>query len=148
MLTVACRWTAPALVAFLKSSSSLEWIARHKLGIEISIHILDDFLIIDQSLFYCGSQLALLLDLCNELGVPKAHEKTARLCHVLSFAGIELDCLAFEARIPQEKIQKCLSEIGHTLSCKKVTLKELQSLIGLLNFACCAIIPFEFFSAS
>lgn len=94
---------------FEEFSSSLEWIARHKLGIENIIHIVDDFLIIDQSLFYCGSQLALFLDLSNELGVPIAHEKTARLCHALSFAGIELDCLAFEARLPQEAIQKCLS---------------------------------------
>ena len=62
-------------------------------------------------------------------------------CHILSFAGIELDCLAFEARLPQEKIQKCLSAIEHALSCEKVTLKELQLLVSLLNFACCAIIP-------
>lgn len=34
---------------FEEFSSSLEWIARHKLGIENIIHILDDFLIIDQS---------------------------------------------------------------------------------------------------
>ena len=126
---------------FEEFSSSLEWIARHKLGVENIIHILDDFLIIDQSLSRCGSQLALFLDLCNELGVPIAQEKTAGPCHILSFAGIELDCLAFEARLPQEKIHKCLSAIEHTLSHKKVTLKELQSLIGLLNFACCAIIP-------
>jgi len=108
---------------------------RHKLGVHNIIHILDDFLVIDQSLSRCRSQLALFLDLCNELGVPVAQEKTAGPCHTLSFAGIELDCLAFEARLPQEKIQKCLSAIEHTLSRKKVTLKELQSLIGLLNFA-------------
>ena len=55
---------------FEEFSSSLEWIVQHKLGVENIIHILDDFLIIDQSLSRCGSQLALFLDLCNELGVP------------------------------------------------------------------------------
>jgi len=110
---------------FEEFSSSLEWIARHKLGIENIIHILDDFLIIDQSLSRCGSQLALFLDLCNELGVPIAHEKTAGPCQILTFAAIELDCLAFEARLPQEKLRKCLSAIEHTLSRKKVALKEL-----------------------
>ena len=75
---------------FEEFSSSLEWIARHKLGVENIIHILDDVLIIAQSLSRCGSQLALFLDLCNELGVAK--EKTAEPCHILSFAGIELDC--------------------------------------------------------
>ena len=67
---------------FEEFSPSLEWIARHKLGIENIIHILDDFLIIDQSLSHCGSQLVLFLNLCNELGVPIAHEKTAGPCHV------------------------------------------------------------------
>ena len=93
--------------------------------VENIIHILDDFLIIEQSLSRCGSQLALFLDLCNELRVPIAQGKTAGPCHILSFAGIELVCLAFEARLPQEKLQRCLSTIEHTLSRKKVTLKEL-----------------------
>ena len=89
---------------FEEFSSSLEWISRHKLGVENIIHILDDFLIIDQSLSRRELQLGLFLDLCNELGVPIAQEKTAGPCHVLSLADIELDCLAFEARLPQEKI--------------------------------------------
>ena len=54
---------------FEEFSSSLEWIARHKLGIENIIHILDDFLIIDQSLSRRGLHLALFLDLCNDLGI-------------------------------------------------------------------------------
>ena len=76
----------------------------------------------------------LFLDLCNELGVPIAQEKTAGPSQILSFAGIELDCLAFEARLYQGKIQKCLSAIEHTLSRKKVTLKEIQSLIVLCYY--------------
>ena len=97
-------------------SSSLEWIARHKLCVENIIHILDDFLIIYQSLSRCGSQLALFLGLSNDLGVPIAQENTAGLCHILSFAGIELDCLGFEARLPQEKIHYCLSKIKHNVT--------------------------------
>ena len=64
---------------FEEFSSSLEWIARHKLGIDNIIHILNDFLIIDQSLSRCGLHLALFLDLCNDLGVPIAQEKTEGL---------------------------------------------------------------------
>ena len=62
------------------------------------------------------------LQFCHELGVPVAEEKTVGPAHV---AGIELDCLKHEARLPR----------------KKVTLKELQSLIGLLNFSCSIIKP-------
>ena len=78
----------------------LKGIPRHKVGVENIIHILNDFLIIDQLVSRCGSQLALFLDLCNELGVPIVQEEMVGHCHILSFAGIELDCLAFEARLP------------------------------------------------
>ena len=69
-----------------------------------------------------------------------AEEKTVGPAHVLTFAGIELDCLQHEARLPREKVEKC-REVILQLSHKKVTLRELQSLIGLLNFACSIIKP-------
>ena len=49
---------------------------------------------------------------------------------VLTFAGIELDCGRNEARLPYDKVEKCLLAIRSLLGRKKVTLKELQSLIG------------------
>ena len=40
-----------------------------------------------------------------------------------------------------KKVEKCLLAIRSLLGRKKVTLKELQSLIGLLNFACLVVTP-------
>ena len=40
-----------------------------------------------------------------------------------------------------EKITNCLSIISNFLQRKKVTLKEIQSLTGLLNFACTVVVP-------
>ena len=90
------------------------------------IHILDDFLIIDTSLHTCGAKLNRFLQFCHELGVPTAEEKTVGPAHVLTFAGIELDCLKHEARHPRDKVEKCREVIIQFLSRKKVTLKELQ----------------------
>ena len=122
-------------------STAMEWAAKNKLQIPNIIHILDDFLIIDKSLDTCGAKLHRFLQFCQELGVPMAEEKTVGPAHVLTFAGIELDCLKHEARLPREKVDKCREAILQLLSRKKVTLKELQSLIGLLNFACSIIKP-------
>ena len=122
-------------------STAMEWVAKNKLQIPDIIHILDDFLIIDKSLATCGAKLNRFLQFCHELGVPMAEEKTVGEAHVLTFAGIELDCLKHEARLPREKVEKCREVIFIFLSRKKVTLKELQSLIGLLNFACSIIKP-------
>ena len=55
--------------------------------------ILDDFLIVDQSISRCKLQLTLFLNLCAEIRVPIATEKIEGPCHILNSAGIELDCM-------------------------------------------------------
>ena len=61
--------------------------------------------------------------------------------NILSFAGIELDTLRMEARLPVDKTEKCRLLISSFLRRKKVTLREIQSLTGLLNFACSVVVP-------
>ena len=52
-----------------------------------------------------------------------------------------MDTIWLEARLPAEKISKCKDLIADFLKRKKVTLREVQSLTGLLNFACSIILP-------
>ena len=105
------------------------------------IYILDDFLILEKSHEACAASLQRFLHFCEDIGVPMAPEKTEGRNQVLTFAGIELDCLNLEARLPMEKVDKILKAIRNLLPRKRVPLKELQSLIGLLNFACSVITP-------
>jgi len=70
-----------------------------------------------------------------------APTKTEGPSQILTFAGIELDCIKNEARLPKEKVEKSLPAIRILLGRRKVSLKELQSLIGLLNFACSVVVP-------
>ena len=122
-------------------STALEWIAQKKFNITLIIHLLDDFLMIAKSHTLCQDQLHSFLDLCSFLGIPIAPDKTCGPANTLSFAGIELDSVSFEARLPLDKLDKCLVAISHFLTRKKVTLKEIQSLTGLLNFACSVVLP-------
>lgn len=75
------------------------------------------------------------------LGIPMAPEKTVGPSTTLAFAGIELDTVAVEARLPLEKLEKCRDLISSFLRRRKVTLKEVQSLAGLLNLACAVMVP-------
>ena len=79
--------------------------------------------------------------MCKYLGVPIAPEKTVGPSTILTFAGIELDTNAMEARLPADKILKTRSILFEFLCRRKATLKEVQSLIGLLNFACTVVPP-------
>ena len=46
-----------------------------------------------------------------------------------------------EARLPQEKLDKCQALISAFLKRRKVSLQEIQSLTGFLNFAYSVVIP-------
>ena len=46
-----------------------------------------------------------------------------------------------EARLPPNKLVKCLDLITGFLRRRKVTLREIESLTGLFNFACTVVIP-------
>ena len=89
----------------------------------------------------CQFTLQTFRDICKLWGVPVAEDKTVEPTKILTFLGIEFDTLAMELRLPNEK----LVELKHTLKLfvqsKKVTLRQLQSLIGLLNFACQVVSP-------
>lgn len=98
----ACPWAVPVRVA-LSSYSALLWNGWPKLHINHIVHLLDDFLIIAASHEICLRQLNLFVDLCGHLGIPIAPEKTCGPATTLSFAGIELDTIQLEARLPSEK---------------------------------------------
>ena len=128
-------------LTFETFSTAVEWIARNKLKIDYILHILDDYLLVAPTEQLCQQQLDLFLSLCSYLGIPIAPDKTCGPSTTMSFAGIELDSIFLEARLPHDKIEKCISLISVFLHRTKVTLKEVQSLNGLLNFACSVIRP-------
>ena len=132
---------ASSCKTFEALSTAVQWVAQTKFGISYMLHLLDDFLIISGSHEQCSRELALFLALCSYLGIPMAPDKTVGPSTVLSFAGIELDTVHSEARLSRDKVMRCVSLLSDFLKRKKVTLRELQSLIGLLNFACSVVLP-------
>ena len=105
---------------FESLSTAMEWIARKKLGIPHILHTLDDFLIIGESTSDCQAKLQRFLHFCEDIGVPMAPEKTEGPSPVLTFAGIELDSVEMEARLPQNKVAKCKEFISEFLERWKV----------------------------
>jgi hypothetical protein len=134
MLSSSCK-------TFETFSTAVEWVAQNKLNIPSILHLLDDFLIVAPTEKLCRDQLNLFIALCNYLDIPIAPEKTLGPSTVLQFAVIELDTQQLVTCLPQDKVDKCVDLIDNFIHRKKVTLRDLQSLIGLLNFACSVVIP-------
>jgi hypothetical protein len=126
---------------FEEFSTSLQFIINSLCPDTKVIHLLDDFLILAPTKSACTSTLDCFIRLCHDLGVTLAPEKTVPATQVLTFLGIELDCIHSLARLPHDKLAKCSSLIRETLDKKSVTLKALQSLVGTLNFACQVVAP-------
>lgn len=82
---------------FETSSTAIEWITKDKLCIANLLHLLDDFLLIQQTASQCSVSLRLFLDLCDFLGIPMAPEKTFGPSTILTFAGVELDTIHCES---------------------------------------------------
>ena len=60
---------------------------------------------------------------------------------VITFLGITLDTVFVKPRLPEYKLEKAKTLLEEFQRKQKVTLRELQSLIGILNFACKVIVP-------
>ena len=84
----------------------------------------------------CAEALATLDQTCSQLGVPIADHKRDGPTTCLTYLGIEVDTVASQLRLPQEKLhrlQALLAEWGDRKVCGR---RELEALIGTLNHAC------------
>ncbi|KAK3092911.1 hypothetical protein FSP39_008779 [Pinctada imbricata] len=127
---------------FEELSKALQWCMLTKYKAAGMSHILDDFFFIGPPASdKCRHDLASFLLLCKKINIPINMDKTLPPTTKLIIYGIEVDSVKMENRLPEEKLAKLKSRLSETLGRKKVKLKELQSPIGLLNFACGVVVP-------
>jgi hypothetical protein len=120
-------------------STAIQHIAERK-GCGDMCHILDDFLLVVIDDGTSLSKLQIFLDICQQIGVPMVQDKTeSGFC--LIFMGIELDSINMQARLPQDKLAKALKLVRTFQSVPKLTVQQLESLVGVLNFACSVVAP-------
>ena len=126
---------------FEKLSCGLQWILQKRFLVLTMSHILDDFIFISPSSLECNMFLNSFFQLANSLGIPVKHAKTVYASTCVTVHGIEIDTLPMQARLPDSKLFAARDRVHSFSRRKKVTLLELQSLIGTLNFACKVVTP-------
>jgi hypothetical protein len=82
------------------------------------------------------------INICNILQVPIADEKTEGPTCVMEYLGLTIDTREMTVNIPDKKMKELpvLVLIREVAFSKKVTLKKIQSLCGVLAF-CTRAIP-------
>ena len=126
---------------FEKFSTAIAWLLKTKLNVKNLVKVIVDFLFIAGNSEMCGEYLGKFLALCCELKIPTAPHKTFWPCNIIVFLGIELNSITVTALLPQEKITVYSQCIKETLGKKNITLRELNSLIGKLQFATSVVLP-------
>jgi len=88
----------------------------------------------------CQHGMTVFQGVCDDMGIPLPQEKTIGPSSIIIFLGLEIDSINMVIRIPQDKLRETKQKLVYIFQCKKVNLRNLQSLVGLLNF-CARAIP-------
>ena len=122
-------------------ASAIEWIIRNHFSIADLFHYLDDFLNVTTGHTVAQRQLAILLRASIYLGVPLAPVKVEGPARSLTFLSIILDCERLEARLPMDKLTNLRSLLASSINSRKISQRQLESLLGKLSFAARVITP-------
>ena len=128
--------TAPFI--FNLFGEAFEWILQRKYSWTLKRY-LDDFLMIFPPDFNVAVASEQFDGICSQLGFTEASEKRKDGTCV-DYLGLILDTVKMEARLPKEKKICAINGINEILTLESVTLKQLEKLLGLLEF-CVAVFP-------
>ena len=124
---------------YQRFSNSLKFIITVKTGHKTITNYLDDFLFIAILKSTCDSVMHKFLEMCKDLGILVALEKTEWSSTQIVFLGILLDGEHLILAVPIEKQEKALKLLRDIEDKKSVTIEQIQVLTGYLNFITKAI---------
>ena len=127
---------------FTAVADTLEWMVEQE-GVCPIMHYLDDFFLVSSNpdSHDCAQNLDAFLTRCNPLGVPIVWDKLVDPTTVLTFVGIEIDTQSIQLRLSEAKLRE-LQQLTTSWKDKRLCKrKELESLIGKLQFACPVVKP-------
>ncbi len=132
---------SPAL--FETFSTFLEWAVKSTAGTDNIVHFADDFLIVGTKggCTSCARLVETFERVCRHLGVPLAEEKSVAPTTKLVYLGIQIDSVQQLVSIPPGKLQRIIDKVQSAMQASKLSLKEIQSLIGSLSFVCKVVAP-------
>ncbi|XP_065192514.1 uncharacterized protein LOC135823596 [Sycon ciliatum] len=114
---------------------------QHEFAMDHLLHYLDDFLNISTGLVAANQQLAILLRAFTHFSIPLAPSKLEGPSPSLTFLGIVLDCERRKARLPEDKLSEIRALLVATISERSIGQRQVESLLGKLDFAARVIVP-------
>jgi hypothetical protein len=99
-----------------------------------AISYIDDFLVVSDSESKCKLALDCLVNLIEKLGLVINWKKVTQPAQRVVFLGVDIDCCNRTLSLPSKKLAEVKSLLTKWYSKRKCTKRELQCLIGSLNW--------------
>ena len=96
---------------FSAVADALQWILAVK-GVTRSLHYLDDYIIVSNSIDKALVQRDVLTSTFESLGVPLEYSKLEGPSSCLTFLGIEVNTESLQLRLPSDKLSRLKSEFS------------------------------------
>ena len=106
---------------------------------------IDDFLIVAPSFHECNEALHTLIQLLRKLGFLISWKKVVGPTQRITFLGVDIDTRTSTLSLGEDKLHKLEERLRQFQHRKRATKQQLQSLAGLLNWACQAVRGGKFF---
>jgi hypothetical protein len=94
----------------------------------------DEFLCVEESLYQCQKCFDCLVELLEALGYVINQDKVEGPAQKITFLGISIDCVAHMISLPEDKLEETRRLLDSWKGRSKCTKRDLQSLIGHLNW--------------
>ena len=119
-----------APMIFSAVADALAWMMQQR-GVSWLAHYVDDFITVGApGTSECESNSDLMHRVCGEVAMPVEPEKDEGPASTISFLGLELDSMAMEVRLPQEKLKKLKTVLGTWRGRQACRKRDILSLIG------------------
>jgi hypothetical protein len=115
-------------------------------GYKDIVAYIDDFLVVvGKSYEDCNRALHCLLQLVRQLGFYVSYGKVVGPTQHITFLGLEINTKDCTLSLGADKLSKLEHQLRQFAARKRTSLRQLQQLAGILNYACKAVRGGQFF---
>ena len=134
--------TSTSCRTFEEFSTAIQWILPNHFNIPYLSHILNDYMFFGPANSgTCSLSLQKFMLLADDLNIPVKHDKTVHPTTRAEIHGITIDTSDWSMSLPPDKMAEARTRVEALIKRRKVTLRELQSVIGTFNFATKVVVP-------
>ncbi len=116
-------------------ATAMEWIIRTQFHVQQVTHYVDDTFLANRTMDLCTRDLARCKAGMAALGAPDAAEKTEGPATALTYLGIRIDSVAMSISLDASKLASIIELLNQWCARSTCSLRQLQSLIGTLQWA-------------